>query len=332
MSPSQPLLLSLAERAQLFAHLAAMEQAGVPAQRALASLSLPTRAQAALQRMRAQLEKGRDIASAGQLSGLLGPLDSNLLRAAQASGCLAAIYRRLAERYAHKASQAARLRSRLLMPAMVFLLALFIQPLPALVGGQLSGAAYLWVCLRPLMLIGVLYALGRQLLLRRQHKTTARAGLLDALLNRIPVLGAAYARSNVRNFFDSLGLMLEAGLPMLEALPNACATMTDAALRTRFARVQASIRGGQSLTEALGAIDFPGKAMALGVVRTGEASGTLPASLLSFAASESRQLDSLREQLAVWLPRMLYAGLCLWMAAGLLGGDGFTPRLPADLR
>lgn len=322
--------LSLQTRAQLFSHLAAMEKAGVPVERALLSLSVPARASAALRSLQKQIGAGSDMASAGQRSGLFSPLESNLLRAAQASGCLAAVYQRLAERYAHQAQQAAAMKSRLLMPAAVLGLALFIQPLPALVGGQLSPAAYLWQCLWPLLLLALLYQLGRWLF-ARDGQTATRATSLDRLLGYVPVLGTASIRRNLRDFFDSLGLLLEAGVPLLDALPKASATLRNLDLREQFAHLGAAVQRGQSLAQALAALDFPGLPLALGLVRTGEASGTLPASLLSYAALETQKLDNLTELLATWLPRLLYAGVILWMAYGLLTGGGFGPRLPAEL-
>ena len=318
--------LSLQTRAQLFSHLGAMERAGVPAERALASLALPADADDALRRFREQLAKGSDIAAAGLRSGLLNPLDSSLVSAAQASGSLAAIYLRLAERYAHKAQQATALKSRLLMPVAVLILALFIQPLPALVAGRLSIGGYLWVGLWPLLLLVGVYWGGRQLLLRQQTSG------VDGLLSRLPLVGSSYARSNLRDFVESLGLMLEAGMAMLDALPKACATLGDARLRRQFSGLPEAIRQGHSLATAMTPLTFPGRAMLLGMVRTGEASGSLPASLLRYADLESRQLDSLREQWAIWLPRLFYAGVMLWMAYGMISGGGFAPQLPADLR
>ncbi|WAC42909.1 type II secretion system F family protein [Pseudomonas sp. SL4(2022)] len=169
MPRSRPVMLDFAARAQLFSHLAAMEKAGVPVEQALLGVALPAHARAALQGVQAQVAGGRDMACAGLRSGLLTPLDSSLLGAAQASGCLAATYQRLAERYNHRAQQVAALQSRLLMPAAVLVLALFIQPLPALVGGQLSIAGYLWGVLWPLLVLGALYGLGRRLYVRHEH-------------------------------------------------------------------------------------------------------------------------------------------------------------------
>lgn len=331
MPTSRPTLLDLAARAQLFGHLAAMEKAGVPVERALLSVQVPTRAKAALASLQTQIIGGSDMAAAGLRSGLFTALDSTLLRAAQASGCLAAVYQRLAERYNHRAQQAAAVQSRLLMPAAVLVLALFIQPLPALVGGQLSIAGYLWGVLWPLLVLGALYVLGHELYRRSAHAPAGAASPLDGLLARVPILGPALLRRNLRDFFDSLGLMLEAGMPILEALPKACAVISHAPLRKRFSTVQLAIQRGQGLAQALASVDFPGHGLALGLIRTGEASGTLPASLLNYAGVETQKLDSLTEQLATWLPRLLYAGVMLWMAYGLLTGAGFGPRLPAEL-
>lgn len=327
----RPVSLDFSARAQLFAHLAAMEKAGVPVTQALLSVSLPGGSKAALSSLQAQIASGSDMASAGLRSGVFTPLDSTLLRAAQASGCLAAVYQRLAERYSHRAQQGAAVKSRLLLPAAVLVLALFIQPLPALVDGQLSIAGYLWGVLWPVLALGTLYALGRGLYRRRERAPAATASPLDALLVGVPVFGTALLRRNLRDFFESLGLMLEAGMPMLDALPKACAVIRHAPLRKRFSGVQLAVQRGQSLAQALASLDFPGHGLALGLIRTGEASGTLPASLLNYAGVETHKLDSLTEQLATWLPRALYAGVMLWMAYGLLTGAGFGPRLPAAL-
>jgi len=331
MPTTRLIALDFTERAQFFAHLAAMEKAGVPALHALRSLSVPAHARGVQAELQAQLERGADMATAGLRSGWLIPLDATLLRAGQASGCLAAVYQRLAERYAHRAKQAAALKSRLIMPAAVLVLALLIQPLPQLVSGQLSVAGYLWGVRWPLLSMTALYGLGRSLYRRRQAAPAAKASLLETLLVRVPLLGTALLRRNLRDFFDSLGLMLEAGMPMLDALPKACAAISHAPLRKRFSALQLAVQSGQSLTQALNTVDFPGHGLALGLVRTGEASGTLPASLLNYAAVETQKLDGFFEQLATWLPRLLYAAVMLWMAYGLVTGAGFAPRMPVEL-
>ena len=85
MPRSLSVALDFAARGQLFSHLAAMEKAGVPVAQALLSVALPGHAKAALQGLQVQVASGRDMASAGLRSGLLTPLDSSWLGAAQAA-------------------------------------------------------------------------------------------------------------------------------------------------------------------------------------------------------------------------------------------------------
>lgn len=316
---------SAANRAQLFSQLAAMERAGLPLLQALATVQLPAALAPAMAHWRRQLEQGRELASAGQLCGLLSPLDASLIRAAQASGCLATLLQRLTQRYEQQARQRAALKSRLLMPLAVLVLALFIQPLPALVGGQLTPAGYLWHCLQPLFALALIYGLGRWLWQRNERDPEGQGALLGAVLARLPLLGDFYLRSNLRDFFATLGLLLEAGLPMLDALPRACATLRSRPVRLQLESLAQRIEAGQSLAQALAPLQFPGRAVALGLIGTGEASGSLPASLQRYAASETARLDSFREQLALWLPRLFYAAVLLWMAQGILGSGAFNP-------
>ncbi|MBB2493431.1 type II secretion system F family protein [Aquipseudomonas ullengensis] len=332
MSSSSSAVLDLNERAVLFAQLAAMEQAGLPLDRALATLQLRPATQARIEATTRQLAQGRDLASAGQKAGLFSPLEVTLLQAAQSAGSPARLYRRLADTYGHQAAQAKALKSRLLMPAGVLLLALLIQPLPALVGGSLSLFGYLWGVVQPLLMLGALLFLGRSLLQHLQRPASAvRASSVDSALLSLPLFGPMLARRNLRDYFESLGLMLEAGLPMFDALPKAAATLRNSQLRRDFLGLQQRVQAGAPLAQALVPLTFPGQAQLLGLVRTGEASGSLPATLLSYASRESAALASFQEQLATWLPRLVYAALVLWMAYGLLTGAGVGPQLPADL-
>lgn len=328
--PSVP--LSSGERASLFAQLAAMEKAGLPLDRALATLQLPAPVQKRVEAMLRLQAQGRDLAAAGLRAGLFSALEFTLLQAALSAGSPARLYERLAQSHAHKAAQAKALQARLLMPAAVLVLALLIQPLPSLVGGSLSPGGYLWGVLQPLLVLAALFFLGRQMLRRlAQPAASARVRALDAWLLRVPLFGQAHARGNARDCFESLGLMLEAGLPMFEALPKACATLGNSQLRRDFLAMQQRVQAGAPLAQAMLPLDFPGKPQLASLVRTGEASGTLPATLLAYAARESQALADFQAQLATWLPRLVYVAVSLWMAYGLLTGGGFAPRLPAEL-
>nr|WP_024306815.1 type II secretion system F family protein [Pseudomonas sp. P818] len=323
--------LDLRSRAGLFAHLEAMERAGVPIDRALASLNLGGRHEAAVKRLRQMVGNGRDLASSGQLSGVFTPLESSLIRAAQEAGALAHTYEQLAQRYDAQARHAAELVSRLLLPAGVLLLALAVKPLPSLVGGSLSGVGYLTAVLLPLFWLSALLWGARALWRRWQQRSTDQPGTLDDLLLALPVLGSLQRRADLRNFCDSLGLLLEAGMPVLDALPRACSAVSNARLRREFATLAPRVAAGQSLVRAFDGLSLPGKAMLIGVLNTGEATGRPGEALLRFARLQAQQLAASQQALASWGPRLFYLAVAGWMAYGLLTGGGFFPALPAEL-
>ena len=95
--PSPAAALSYAERAQLFAQLGALEQAGVSVERALAIVQLRPQMQPRVAIMLRHLQQGRDLARAGQLAGLFSPLEVTLVQAAQSAGSPARLYQRLAD-------------------------------------------------------------------------------------------------------------------------------------------------------------------------------------------------------------------------------------------
>ncbi|MBA4245590.1 MAG: type II secretion system protein [Pseudomonas sp.] len=323
--------LDLNSRAQLFAHLAAMERAGVPIDQALAGLVLGARHEPAVRRLRQMVGGGRDLASSGQLSGVFTPLESTLVRAAQEAGGLAHIHEQLAQRYAEQANHAAALKSRLLLPAGILLLALAVKPLPALVGGALGLGGYLAQVLLPVLWLLGLYFGVRWLWRRWQLRAAAQPTALDDLILAMPLLGSLQRRADLRNFCDSLGLLLEAGMPVLDALPRACAAQGNARLRRDFANLAPRVAAGQSLARAFDALAFPGKPMLMAVLNTGEATGRPGEALLRFARLQAQQLAARQQALATWLPRLFYLAVAGWMAYGLLTGGGFFPALPAGL-
>jgi general secretion pathway protein F len=147
---------------------------------------------------------------------------------------------------------------------------------------------------------------------------------------QVPLLGSAYSRRNTRDYFESLGLMLEAGMPMFEALPKAAANLSSHALRREFAAMQQRVLTGEPLSRAMAPMSFIGRPQLMNLVHTGEASGTLPQTLLAYANRESLTLASQQDTLLTWLPRLLYIGVAVWMAYGLIIGGG-VPQMPEGL-
>jgi general secretion pathway protein F len=307
-------------RANLYAQLAQLEIAGLPVDRALSVIRLPMPFQPRMESLYALLAKGVEFASAGEQSGLFTRLDSSLIRAAMNAGSPAPIYQRLASYYADRAIQASAMKSRLILPACIFLLAPIIQPIPALVSGDLSVVGYVWQVSRPFLLIGALINAIRALT-RNATRTSSKS-----FYRRLPMYGPIFVRQNLRDFFETLGLMLEAGLSMLDALPAALDTVDDGDIRRELTRIRPRIEKGASLTDALLGIGYINDDRLTQFIRTGEASGKLPEMLLRHTKAETESINGFLEQLAIWVPRVIYGLVVCWMAYGLLTGDGFMSK------
>ncbi len=329
MSARKPLTFRI--RAELYSQLAQIEVAGLPFDRALNVLQLAEPAQSRLLAMRA-LIKHHDFALAGEQSGLFSKLEARLIHASTNAGSPARMYRQLADFYSTRARQAATMKSRMLMPAGVFMLALAIQPLPGLVSGSMGVSAYLYQVLRPMIPVA-LVVFGVRWWLSRPAATASQK--TASPWRSIPLFDKLIVRRNVRDFFASLGLMLEAGIPLLDALPLALDTIAEHSIKREFSRIAPRVAGGATLAQAIADSAFLGGAdsreRAVALIDTGEQSGTLPEMLLRHTTMESITIDASFEQLATWAPRVVYELVMLWMIGSLLTYPGLMPRAIADL-
>ncbi len=318
--------LPLAARANLFAHLATMEQAGLPADKAFALLRLPAAGQARLDAARKLIARGVDIADAGLRSGLFSHVEARCVRAALHAGSPLATYRRLAASHAERVQLASTFKARMLVPLLILFIALSLRPLPSLIVGTIGMSHYLAQVGLPLLALAAIYRLAAELPRWRDTLATPEAGLhIEAALLRIPLIGTLIERTNLRDFVEHLAILLEAGVPMFEALPLAQETMSSSAIRAAHAGVVDAVRAGATLSGALRKTRHHGSGHLTDVVLAGEQSGRLPEALFRHAASESAALSLQYAQLAAWLPRLLYALLLAWIGYSILSSKAFMP-------
>jgi len=320
---AKPLPLRL--RADLFIQLAQLEESGLPFDRALAILDLPPQAKPLLDSMRRFAAKGADPSTAGEKSGAFTKLEARLIRAASNAGSPAGMYRRLADLYAARAMQAASIRSGMTLPAIMLVLALLIQPLPKLIGGSLGGPGYLWGVVSPLLLIGGAFVVVRWFV-AGDSRCSGKSPW-----QHVPLFGPIFVRSNLRDFFESLALMLEAGISMLDALPAALETCADGEMRRDLAGIRRRVEKGEPFAEALRGTACIKDTRVIEFAQTGEASGSLPEMLLRHVQMETSEIEHFWQQVAAWVPRVCYTLVALWIAYGLLTGSGVGPKVPENL-
>jgi len=317
--------LSYRIRAELFLQLSRLEAAGLPYDRALATVRLPSPAARRLKTMQALAARGADAAKAGEQSGLFTVLEARLVRAALDAGSPARTYQRFADDYSRRAMQAHAMKSRLMLPVFMLALSLMVPPVPALVTGKIGLAAYAWQVTWPLLSVAAIVVVLRWL---GSRDATSRG---KSLYQHVPFYGPVFVRANLRDFFESLGLMLESGIPMLGALPPALQAVCDGDIRRQLARVRQRVEKGETFAAALEGVSYLRGSPAVAFAQTGEASGTLPEMLMRHAAMETEAIAHFHEQLAVWLPRILYLLVSIKIAVGILSSQGVATRVPADL-
>jgi general secretion pathway protein F len=217
------------------------------------------------------------------------------------------------------------IKSRLMLPTFVLGLALFLQPLPALVTGTLDVKGYAWQVISPALLVAAIVVALRLLwMLGGESKR-------KSFLQRVPIYGQVFVRANLRDFFESLALMLEAGVPMLEALPAAIDTVIDGDIRHELTRVRRRVEQREPFAAALEGVSYLHGSTVLAFANTGEQSGTLPEMLMRHAAMETDAIASFYKELAAWLPRVVYALVAIKLAMGIFSSGGVGPRVPPQL-
>ena len=316
-------------RADLFSQLATMEDAGLPFDNALRFVHLPPRDRPRLAGTRKWIRLG--IADAGLKGGLFTSIEASLLRAAAASGSPSRAYHLLSDHYARRAARTKVMKSRMLLPVVMLVIAVFIRPLPNLVAGTLTWGSYLLKYLLPWIAVGgAAYLLGE--LPHRWQSARALRNALDRVFSLVPLFGPIQVRRNIRDFFDSLALLLEAGMPILDALPIALSTVRDQTLRQRLSQIKPRIEGGASFAQAVAELSFPSHAHAAALIAPGEASGALPQMLFRYSEAETAAINRFDDLVAEWVPRIVYTSTALLIGYAMIHSDAFMPLLPHDLR
>ena len=320
-------------RADLFVQLAAMEEAGLPFDKVLDVVHLPANEAARLKTTRKLIRQGLGIAEAGGRSGLFTPLEASLVRTATLSGSPARTYRLFADQCARRAARLRAIKSRMALPAVMLAISIILGPVPGLVTGSLTLGGYLARHLLPWIAAAVMAYLLFDLLRRQQHGAPSTWAIrLHGIVPFVPLFGPMEVRRNLRTFYDSLALLLEAGLPMLEALPMALDTVRNQALKSQLARIKPRIEAGSSFAQAVAALPLFGLTQARGLLRTGEESGTLPRVLLRYSEAETADIDRFDDLVAEWIPRIVYTSSALLIGYAMIRSGAFMPSLPHELR
>lgn len=319
--------ISVTQRGLLIRQFASLIRSQVPLLRTLRILEEQAMHPTVRQLLRAVAElvqQGRTLSEAlATQPQLFPPLEVSLIRAGEVSGMLDTILDRLADRAEHDQLLRSRVQMALAYPVFVglvgaatvaFLLTIVMPKLFRLFDGL--GAALPWptrllvaisqVAVQPWLwglLLGVAAALSA---LWRWRARQLRA-VVDRLALRLPLVGPLLIQMEFARFARSLGLLLEHGVPILQAMEVAIPVVGNGVIQGQLAQVPAGLKGGGSLVQGLSTLPVATPFL-INTVAVGEESGKLAEALTEVATFYEREVDRLLQLCATLLePAMILA-------------------------
>ncbi|MCY3022043.1 MAG: type II secretion system F family protein [Planctomycetota bacterium] len=198
-----------------------------------------------------------------------------------------------------------KIRSGMVLPVLVLLVASFVAPLPGFLVGEGSIQGYLFSALLPLAIAGVAWKVFSALL-------TSRPPGLDSLLLTVPLARQYEKQRSLSEFSSLLSLLLNAGVPIIQALQLCGRAVRNSLYREEIARCAAIVEKGQPLSSALKPGRFwPPEYVA--AVATGEKAGSLDAMLGRLGDQARERYTAAVMVFSLLLPKLIYGMVGLFV-------------------
>lgn len=299
---------------ELFVMLHRLELSGVDSARAWSLLSADKQLSLLSKRLKKAaflIKRGSTVSHAGEIAGLWGAFEIKMLEVGEQSGKLAASYANLAEYYELRGKRLRTIKSRMVLPVCVFLLALFLLPLPKIYTGDISLADYfsgIFIHLSVIVAFIVLMKLAYRLYINGRFSER-----LYQLLGKVPVFGRLISWQTQLDFLNYFHLCFAAGIAATQAAQLAAQSLVNKYWAWKLWDVSEALEKGQILTQALAGSGVLPTAMGAQLINAGEASGRLEDMLARYIDSLNADLDLKWDYVLDWLPRILYGIVLLGM-------------------
>jgi type IV pilus assembly protein PilC len=296
---------------------ATMTASGMSLLRSLAILEEQTTA-ATLKKALAEIST--DVAGGGSLSASMAKHDKvfprlmiAMIRAGEAGGMIDRALQQIAESLEKDTALRGKIKSALTYPAIVLsftfvLIAavlIFIVPvfenMFANLGGELPGITQFLVdASHNMWWIGPLFLTvtitGTVAYKRRLRESESFRLKADQFKLRMPVFGPLFRKLAMSRFARNLGLLLNVGVPVMQALAVVGETTGNEVINAAMKDVQSAVRDGQPMSSALRRHKiFP--EMVTQMIEVGEESGQISQMLDKVADFYDREVDSAAESL-----------------------------------
>ena len=321
---------------------ATMVNSGLPILRALSILADQTQS-AELAKVLVQVRT--DVEQGSSLSGAMGKhpkafnnLFISMVKAGETGGVLDDVLLSLASQIEKEVELRRKIKSAMTYPVVVVALVtlilaamlLFVVPQFETIYSNLGGQ----LPLPTRILLGVseafrkywyVIALGvgvGSFVFRRYKKTDQGRARVDALKIRIPVFGPLFHKVALARFSSTLGMLLRAGVPILQALDNVKETVNNRVIADAVDDVKASVREGESIAKPLGKHKvFP--PMVVQMLAVGEETGAVDTMLDKVAEFYNNEVTATVEALTSLIEPLLIA-----IIGGMVGAAVIALYMP----
>ncbi len=258
--------------------------------------------------VRDAVNEGSGFADAlAQHSKIFPDLYVNMVRSGEASGALDIVLDRLADFLEGQRKLMAKVQSAMIYPVLLLIVAVSIifflltstvpkvvsmfesmhQTLPLPTKILIVVSAFLgktwWIIL--LILVAVVF------IVSRWKKTDSGALKFDRLKMRLPLFGPVFVKVSVARFSRTLGTLLTAGVPIVEAMNIVKTIVQNKVMELHLNEATNDIIEGSTLAEPLKRSGlFP--SMVYHMVEVGERSGTLEEMLIKAAESYEDDIET----------------------------------------
>src|SRR3954452_5579835 len=251
---------------------ATMVNSGLPILRALSILGDQTEEkelQKVLVDVRAEIEQGSSLSSAmSKHPKAFNNLFISMVKAGEAGGVLDDVLLKLADTIEQEVELRRQIKSAMTYPVVVLVMVLGIMaamllfivpqfesiyadlgsklPLPTqiLLTASKIVRSYWWLAIFGVPLFRFLF--------RKYKKTDKGRARVDALKIRVPVFGPLFHKVALARFAATGGMLLRAGVPILQALDIVKETVNNRVIATAVEDVKTSVREGESIAKPLG--------------------------------------------------------------------------------
>jgi type IV pilus assembly protein PilC len=322
--------------------MAGLVNAGLPLLRVLVILSEQTEdkvLRSALVTVQSEVARGAALSAAmANQPKVFPPLMVSIIRVGETGGFLGESLASIARTYAGEAELQNKIKAATTYPIVVLIIAILgvlamvtfvvpvfkgmfeglgsALPVPTQIVVTLSNQMW-WIL--PLLIV---VSLGGWVWWTRNKHTDRVRRVVDPLKLKLPVFGPLTTKIAVARFARSLSMMLNAGVPLIQALSIVGEASSNYRVEQAVHAVQESVRQGRSFAVPLANAEvFP--PMVSQMVSVGEESGSLPEMLTSIAEFYESEVETATSQLTSTIEPVLIVGIGV-----LIGGMVISLYLP----